>query len=109
MKILVSYFPARHPPLLQLSIHHAPHRRMHTAVIQKYREHLLSACKAAQVPVPISEPLDLSVLFVNPASPDLDNLVMALYRALDGKTLKGASVLVDDGLISKLTASKFFP
>lgn len=109
MKCVVKFFPTQHPPLLQLSIYDAPHRRMHTATIQQYREVLKNACAAAGIPIPIATPIDLSVIFVNPSSPDLDNLLTALYRALDGKTLKGTSVLIDDGLISKATISKFYP
>ncbi len=109
MRVLVKYFPTEHPPLLQLHIHDAPHRRMHVATIQKYRDEIKKACLAAGIGIPISEPVDLSVLFVNPASPDLDNLLTALYQALDGATLKGCGVLADDGLISKATISKYFP
>lgn len=94
---------------MQLSIYDAPHRRMHVATIQRYRETLKNACAAAGVATPIGDPLDLSVIFINPSSPDLDNLLTALYQALDGKTLKGPSVLVDDGLISKAIVSKFYP
>lgn len=109
MKIVVSYFPEQFPPLLQLSIHDAPHRRMHHAVIQQYREQLNDACRAAKIQIPIDHPIDLAVMFINPASPDLDNLITALYQAFDGKTLKGPSVLVDDSLISKVTMSTYFP
>ncbi len=75
MRCVVQYFPALHPPLLQLSIHHAPHRRMHIASIQRYREDLQKALNAAAVPTPIGPP----------------------------------GILEDDGLISKVTASKYFP
>ncbi len=109
MRCVVQYFPALHPPLLQLSIHHAPHRRMHIASIQRYREDLQKALNAAAVPTPIGHPIGLSVLFVNPSSPDLDNLLTALYQALDGATLRAPGILEDDGLISKVTASKYFP
>jgi Holliday junction resolvase RusA-like endonuclease len=109
MQCVVKYFAKEHPPLLQLSIHDAPHRRMHVATIQRYRDELKQACSVAGIPIPISEPIDLSVIFVNPSSPDLDNLLTALYQALDGKTLKGSSVLTDDGLVSKATVSKFYP
>lgn len=109
MRIVVNYFPNQYPPLLQLAIHDAPHRRMHHAVIQQYREYLMTACRAAKVPVPIDHPIDLAVMFVNPASPDLDNLITALYQAFDGKTLKGPSVLTDDGLISEVKMSTYWP
>lgn len=109
MQCVVKYFEQEHPPLLQFSIHDAPHRRMHVATIQRYRDELKTACSAAGIAIPIAEPIDLSVIFVNPSSPDLDNLLTALYQALDGHTLKGTSVLIDDGLISKATVSKFYP
>ena len=109
MRCIVQYFPAMHPPLLQLSIHGAPHRRMHHAMIQRYREALQVACSAAGIPTPIGHPVDLSVLFVDPTSPDLDNLLTALYQALDGNTLRKPGILADDGLISKATVSKFYP
>lgn len=82
---------------------------MHVATIQKYRDAIRKACEAAGIRTPIEVPIDLSVLFVNPSSPDLDNLLTALYQALDGHTLKGPGILVDDGLISKATVSKYFP
>lgn len=109
MRCIVRYFPAEHPPALQLSIHYAPHRRMHRAVLQKYRELITASCVAAGVPLPLTVPIDLSILFVSPSSPDLDNLLMAFYQAIDGKTLKGLSLLEDDSLISKATVSKYYP
>lgn len=109
MRCIVQYYPAQHPPLLQLAIHHAPHRRMHIATIQRYRDDMQRAFNQAGVPTPIDHPIDLSVLFVDPSSPDLDNLLTALYQALDGHTLKAPGLLTDDGLISKVTVSKFFP
>lgn len=63
---------------------------------------------SAAVSMPIDEPIDLMVSFINPSSPDLDNLIMALFRALDGKTLRGNGILSDDGLIHKVTMSKFY-
>lgn len=109
MRCIVQYFPALHPPLLQMSIHHAPHRRMHVATIQRYRDDLQKAFNAAGISTPIDHPIDLSVLFVDPSSPDLDNLLTALYQALDGNTLRPPGILKDDGLISKVTVSKYFP
>lgn len=109
MRCIVQYFPTQHPPLLQFSIHGAPHRRMHIAVIQRYRDDLQKACNAAGIATPISHPIDLSVLFVDPSSPDLDNLLTALYQALDANTLRKPGILADDGLISKVTVSKFYP
>jgi Holliday junction resolvase RusA-like endonuclease len=81
---------------------------MHHAVITQYRGFLREAMAEAGIGMPINYPIDLQVNFVNPSSPDLDNLIMALFRAMDGKTLKGLGILSDDGLIQKVTAMKFF-
>ncbi len=109
MKIIVKYFPEQFPPLLRLSIHHAPHRRMHVAVIQQYRVALYEACKAAGVPVPLDEPTDLDLFFVDPASPDRGGSYLAFEQAVDGKTLKGPAVFTDDGLIARVTMDCFWP
>ena len=109
MKIIVKYFTDRFPALLRLSIHDAPHRRMHLAVIQQYREALYNACLTAGVPVPLDEPTDLDLLFINPASPDLGGSYLAFEQAVDGSTLKGPSVFTDDALIARLTMICFWP
>lgn len=109
MKILVKYFPDRFPALLRLSIHDAPHRRMHIAVIQQYREALFDACKAAGVPVPLDEPTDIDLFFVNPASPDRGGSYLAFEQAVDGSTLKGPAVFTDDGLIAHVEMDCFWP
>lgn len=110
MRVVAKYFPEKHPPLLQLFIFNAPHRRMHLAVIKQYRQILYDACKAAGMELPIGHPVDLAVLFIEPSSPDNGNLYLALEQALDGGTLsKSNAVLVDDGLISKTTISKYYP
>lgn len=104
----VEYFSAQHPPMLSLVIHNAPHYRMHRAVLQSYREDIMRACGKAGIVTPIDDPIDLSVLFVNPSTPDLGNAYLALERAMDGKALSGPSLLTDDSLVSKLTISKYF-
>lgn len=109
MRCVVKFFPTEHPPLLQLSIHDAPHRRMHHATIQRFREILHASMAKVGIPMPIDFPIDLSVLFVNPASPDLGNIYLALEQAMDGCTLAKPHILTDDSLISKVTMSKFFP
>jgi Holliday junction resolvase RusA-like endonuclease len=108
MKIIVKYDRKAFPPVLSLVIYGAPHRRMHHAVITQYRGFLRDALTSADVSMPIDEPIDLMVSFINPSSPDLDNLIMALFRALDGKTLRGNGILSDDGLIQKVTMTKFY-
>jgi hypothetical protein len=114
MRCHAHYDDRHHPPLLKLSVFDAPHRRMHIAVIKQYRQCLYEAIKRALemkgVSLPIDWPIDLSVLFVNPSSPDLGNLFLALEQALDGKTLtKKNMVLTDDSLVSKVTMGKLYP
>jgi hypothetical protein len=109
MRCVVKFFPKEHPPLLQLSIHDAPHRRMHHRTIQRFREILYEAMLEAGIGMPIDYPIDLSVLFVNPSTPDLGNAYLALEQAMDGSTLSKPHILLDDSLISKVTMSKFFP
>ena len=109
MRVVVDYFGGRHPPLLQLAIHDAPHRRMHLVTIQTFRGIIYEAMVKAGIPMPIPHPIDLSVLFVNPSSTDLGNSYLALERALDGKTLKKPFILEDDSLISKVIMSKYYP
>lgn len=97
-------------PLLRFYIHHAPHRRQHWKVIAQYRDELTAAAVAAKIPIPIKRSIALSVLFIDPSSPDLDNLVVALFRAIDGKSHHKPTILKDDGLIETLEkVGKFFP
>lgn len=99
----------QHPPLLSLSIFEAPHRRMHIKTIAVLRQELYEACLRAGIKVPIDYPVDLSVIFVDPMSPDLGNLYLALEQALDGSTLTSKNaVLEDDALVSKLIAMKLY-
>lgn len=86
-------------PLFQLVVHDAPHRRMHLRTIQQYRGVLREAFHKAGALTPIDYPIELSILFVNPSSPDLGNLYLALEQAMDGSTLKKPGVLTDDSLI----------
>jgi hypothetical protein len=120
MKAIIKYFDegdyilwngrSNFLPLLEFQIHGAPHKRQHRAVIQKYREDLYSlASRRLKIVLPIDYPLQVSVLFTNPNSPDIDHLVEALYMALDGKTLEGPSILVDDRLIQGIYADKYYP
>jgi Holliday junction resolvase RusA-like endonuclease len=109
MKIIANYVLTAYPPLLSLYIHDAPHRRMHVKTIQQYREFIRQACTAAGIVTPIGVPVDLDVLFVNPSSPDCDNLLTALFQALDGSTLRGPGILTDDGLVQRVRMSKMWP
>lgn len=99
-------------PLLNMSIHGAPHKRQNRSVIQRYREDLFTTAMRKigdKVDLPINHPISLKVLFTNPNSPDLDHVLEALYMALDGKTLKGPSILVDDRHIQKVLMEKYYP
>ena len=109
MKIIAKYAGNMHPPMLTLAIHDAPHRRMHIRTIVQYREFIRDACSRAGIVTPMDHPIDLSVFFVNPSSPDLGNAYLALEQALDGATLKSPGIVTDDGLIQKVTMSKYFP
>jgi len=109
MKIKVQYDGQRFPALLRLWIHDAPHRRMHQAVIQQYRDALYRACEAAGVPVPLDEPTDRDLFFVNPASPDAGGSYLAFEQAVDGKTLKGPAVFTDDGLVGEVKMNRYWP
>ena len=109
MRVIVKFDDREHPPLMRMFIHDAPHRRMHVKVIQQYREIIRAACNTANIVTPITVPIDLSVTFSNPSSPHLDNLLTALYQALDGNTLRGPGILEDDGLICGVRMTKYFP
>lgn len=109
MKIIANYSATAHPPLLSLWIHDAPHRRMHVKIIQQYRVFIREALAKAGVSHVIEEPIDLYVLFVNPATPDLGNAYLALEQALDDSTLTKPGIVKDDSLIQEVRMSKFFP
>lgn len=109
MKIIARYVATAEPPLLMLWVHDAPHRRMHVRVIQQYRVFLHEAIRKTGVSLPIEHDIDLDVLFVNPATPDLGNAYLALEQALDDKTLTKPGIVVDDSLIQKVTMAKYFP
>jgi Holliday junction resolvase RusA-like endonuclease len=108
MKIIVNYDQSVFPPLISLAIYDAPHRRMHVRTLQHFREELRKAFTKIGVLTPIDGPVDVRVNFVNPTSPDFDNLLTALYRAMDGKALKGPGILTDDGNIQAMVLRKFF-
>lgn len=96
-------------PLLDMTIHAAPHKRQHRKVLQVYRDELTSlAQRRLDIELPIDWPIALRVLFTNPNSPDLDHLLEALYMALDGKTLEGPSILADDRHIQAVQVSKIY-
>jgi hypothetical protein len=40
--------------------------------------------------------VELSATFISPTSPDFDNLLTALFQALDGKRGQGPTLLADD-------------
>jgi hypothetical protein len=88
------------PIVLRMYIHDAPHRRAHREMLRLYRIALWEAWKAAGRVDTIKADVELSVTFINPTSCDLDNLLTALFQALDGKTGKGPTILADDRLVS---------
>lgn len=111
MKIIAKYHALYDPPLLQLWIHDAPHRRMHIRTIQNYRKELYEAVRHTSVgrSLPIDHPIDLDVLFISPATPDLGNAYLALEQALDNSTLTKPGIVLDDSLIQRVQMAKFFP
>lgn len=108
MKIIAQYIATAHPPVLSLYIHDAPHRRMHIKVIEQYRMFLRAALAKIGIKEPIAHQIELWVLFVNPSSPDLGNLYLALEQALDGKTLTAPGIVTDDSLIIEQSSRIFF-
>lgn len=94
----------RHVPLLQLYIFGAPHRRQDTTTISRYRECLRQAFLGADILPPIREPIDLGGYFINPTSTDMDNLICALFRALDKYAPRGHNIglMKDDSLIQRV-------
>jgi len=110
MKIIAKYIGSADPPVLSLWIHDAPHRRMHRKTIEVYRAQLRAAVqREIGHSLPIDHPIEMTVLFVNPATPDLGNAYLALEMALDDKTLTKPGIVADDSLIQKVVMSKFFP
>ena len=108
MKILVSYDDRSHPPVLRLTVHDAPHRRVHIEVIRSYRDALRMAFRREGIHFPIEDPIDLEVTFINPTTPDLGNAYLALEQAMDGTTLTGPGIVTDDSLISSVKMQKLF-
>lgn len=98
MRVIIDRIEQPHVPLIRLFIHGAPHRRQHIRVIKQYREVLRSAFHSVGLLTPYEGLIDISVIFIDPTSPDYDNLLTALFQALDGKTL-GTGILKDDSQI----------
>jgi hypothetical protein len=90
---------------LRLFVHDAPHRRLideYREILVDYRKHLLDAAKVSNIDIPIMEHVEIDVTFVNPTSPDLGNLYLALENGLDG------IIVIDDSRIQKQTSSKMY-
>jgi hypothetical protein len=102
MRTIIECDERTSPITLRMYIHHAPHRRAHRETLERYRVSLWEAWKAAGRSDTIRVHVDLSATFINPTSPDLDNLLTALFQALDGKTGRGPTILADDRLVSSL-------
>jgi hypothetical protein len=109
MKVFIDYDESSHPPILKMVIHGALHYRMDKHSLQKYREHINDVALSKGMLIPIYGPIDLEVGFIDPTSPDIANVLIALYRVLDLKSLSGPAVLADDGLIQAVKAYKFYP
>jgi hypothetical protein len=119
MKIYLKFDENVFPPKLTLSVKGAPHSRQHRAIFKTYRNAIWEAWEKAGYNHQIDYPIDLDVIFCDPASPDLDHTLMALYSAIDGKsTLKGnkndksprhPALMTDDGYISEIRMRNFWP
>ena len=99
MRVIAEKIEQPGAPLIRLYVHDAPHRRMHREVLQKYRNALYREIGKTGLHMPYGGPIELSVVFVNPTSPDIGNLYSALERCLDGKALKPPHILEDDSQI----------
>lgn len=73
-----------------------------------YRKELYAAAEASGIQMPIKDNVELDVTFINPTGPDLDNLIIATFQAMDGKSGKGPTILVDDRLIAFVRAGIMF-
>jgi Holliday junction resolvase RusA-like endonuclease len=100
MRTIIKIDPSKTPTKITMMVHNAPHRRAHRAVLIAYRKALWEAWRAAGRSDTLDVPIDLYVTFIDPTGPDLDNLLTALFQALDGKTGKGPTILADDRLVS---------
>ena len=100
MRTIIEIDETTHPHRVRMFIHNAPHRRAHREMLRLYRLAPWEAWIAAGKTETIATSIDLFVTFINPTGPDLDNLLTALFQALDGKTGKGPTILADDRLIS---------
>lgn len=99
MRVQIQYDHRRR--LLTFNIRGAPHRRIHRKVLEQYRVEIWRAAQSAGLSQ-MSHQISLSALFIDPTGPDLDNLLTALFQALDGKTGKGPTLLKDDRQIVHL-------
>ena len=105
MRTIIECDDKASPLILRMYIHDAPHRRAHREVLRLYRIALWDAWKASGRSDMLHDAVDLAVVFINPTGPDLDNLLTALFQALDGKTGKGPTILADDRLVSSVKMS----
>ena len=74
----------------------------HNTPLTDYRKLLWVAWESSGHTNTIDFPVDLRVTWIDPLSPDMDNLLTALYQALDGKTGTGPTILEDDRLIKQM-------
>ena len=81
--------------LLTAYIHGAPHRRIHRKVLEQYRVEIWRAAQEAGLDQNRTTFRCRRSSSTRP-DPDLDNLITALFQALDGKTGRGPTLLKDD-------------
>jgi Holliday junction resolvase RusA-like endonuclease len=75
---------------------------MHRKVLQQYREYLHKAIAKTGLRMPYLGPIELSIVYVNPTSPDIGNLYSCTERCFDGKALDPPYILADDSQIQVL-------
>lgn len=109
MKVIASFDRHSFPPKLSLFVHWAPHERSQKRILELYKKMVCEKVSKV-VRTPIDYHVDLRVVFIDPTSPDLDHLLVALYRALDGKSkwLGESCVVTDDSLISDVSIKRIY-
>lgn len=101
MRVRVNKYQYDYPESrLDISIWGAPHMRSIQELKDEYRKLLRTALLASGILVPIEEPIDLRLNFIDPTSPDLDHLLTCFYQATD------KSIIVDDNLFTSVYLHK---
>jgi len=107
MRVRVKVDDTTFPIKVSMTIFDAPHRRMDKASLKVYRKTVRKAfIDSGYVMLPIADPVDLTVVFINPTSADLGNSYLALEQAMDSVRGTKDGILMDDKLISRVDMMK---